>query len=344
MGFSFSTLELAHQATNSRDENVLLEWILTHENEIYRNDETHLANPIIQKVTELGFPKSSAELAQRKTNSNDVQTLIEWILNHNSSEEYRSTSIPSTTNQLRITTKKQEENKKTDNTLLNDLLKLGFDTNVIENCFIDLNINTTKKFNLKTKRIECIDWLINNSQKKALSKAKEISRSRKQLRVPAPIKLNNYQNTNSHSMTPQMKTNNFLKQVHLSSRHQTTDNDEQQPSLTPEEVLMADIHENLKRQSWTIYNLDQLNLIQKHIKVVAKIIDEDHHNIQRYSDNEGEEKTQRSRTTTTAKPSKNHQTKKIFTLADLTVEDRTEYRSNGLNVLAKPPPRIPVPG
>jgi uncharacterized protein YeaC (DUF1315 family) len=143
---------------------------LTNENEIHVDNEIHLADQFLQKVTELGFSKRSAELAQRKTKSNDVQTLIEWILNYNPPEEHRSVVIPPT---VGITTSKQEENKKTDNTLLNDLLKLGFYRNDIENCFLELNIKTTKKFNLKTKRTECIDWLINNSQKKHKSKAKK---------------------------------------------------------------------------------------------------------------------------------------------------------------------------
>ncbi len=57
-----------------------------------------------------------------------------------------------------------------------------------------------------------------------------------------------------------------------------------EPLLTREETLMDDINKHLRRSSWTIYNLDQLNLIQKHIKIISKIIDEDHHNVQRYSD------------------------------------------------------------
>ncbi|CAF3468553.1 unnamed protein product, partial [Rotaria sp. Silwood2] len=104
----------------------------------------------------LGFCKSWVELAQRKTKSNDLQVLIESILRHDSPEEHISAILSPqiTTNQVIMTTKEQELHKKIDNTLLNDLLKLDFDVNDIENCFIDLNVNTTTKINTKTKRIE----------------------------------------------------------------------------------------------------------------------------------------------------------------------------------------------
>ncbi len=326
MGYPYSAIKLAQQATNSRDSKDLLEWILTHENEIYVNEsnKTHPANQTVQRIIELGFSKNSAELAQRKTKSNDVQTLIEWILDHDPPENYRSILVPSITNRLEVTT--------TNDTLLNDLLKLGFDMNDMENCFTELAINKRKKSNSAAKRIECIDWLINNSQRKAQLKAKEIDRSRRRLRIPAPIKLNNYQASSSCTATPPIITNNFLKQVHLSGRHQTIANDEQEPPLTPEEAIMVSIHENLKRQSWTIHNLDQLHLIQKYMKIVARIIDEDRHNIKRYND---DEETQSIRPTT-AKPS----TKKIFTLADLNEKDRTDYRPH----LATPPRKFHVPG
>ncbi|CAF3111409.1 unnamed protein product [Rotaria sp. Silwood2] len=126
-------------------------------------------------------------------------------------------------------------------------LKLGFDVNDIENCFIDLNINTTTKFNTKTKRIECINWLIDNSQKKAEKIAQEIESSRKKLRIPLPIKINDFQDIDS-TTTPIIITNNFLKEIHLANRHQTKDNDEQEPSLTSEEariVIYGNLYSNL---------------------------------------------------------------------------------------------------
>ncbi|CAF2742944.1 unnamed protein product [Rotaria sp. Silwood2] len=161
MGFPFLALQLAYQATKSHDSNILLEYILTHENEIHRKNTNepnaiYLVNPVVQKLAELGFCKSSVELAQRKTKSNDLQVLIESILRHDSPEEHISAILSPqiTTNQVIMTTKEQELHKKIDNTLLNDLLKLDFDVNDIENCFIDLNVNTTTKINTKTKRIE----------------------------------------------------------------------------------------------------------------------------------------------------------------------------------------------
>ncbi len=94
---------------------------------------------------------------------------------------------------------------------------------------------------------------------------------------------------------------------------------------------MVGIHENLRRQSWTIHNLDHLHLIQKYIKIVAKIIDEDRRHIKRYSD---DEEIQPIRPTT-VKPS----TKKIFTLADLTVNNRMDYRPR----LATSPRNFDIP-
>ncbi|CAF4271253.1 unnamed protein product, partial [Rotaria sordida] len=87
MGFPLSSVHLAQQAMNSNDPDILLEWILSHTYELELSssenvDEKHLARQTIDKVIECGFLKRSAELAQKKTKSNDVQLLIDWILTH----------------------------------------------------------------------------------------------------------------------------------------------------------------------------------------------------------------------------------------------------------------------
>ena len=58
IGYSYSAIELAQQVTNSSDFNVLLDWLLMHENKIYTHDGDQAdENPSIEKMVELGFPR-----------------------------------------------------------------------------------------------------------------------------------------------------------------------------------------------------------------------------------------------------------------------------------------------
>ncbi|CAF4366500.1 unnamed protein product, partial [Rotaria sordida] len=152
-------------------------------------------------------------------------------------------------------------------------------TNNIRSCLIDLNIDTRKISDSTKKQTQCINWLIDHSRKQAQVKANQIDRSRKQLRMPIPIDMNQYSTKSSQPIS-----NNFLKQIHLSNRPQTTRMNQKTRELTPEEARMFDIDEHLRKQNWTIHNLSQLSLIQKYLQIVSKIIYEDHHNIQRYND------------------------------------------------------------
>ncbi|CAF1163214.1 unnamed protein product, partial [Rotaria sordida] len=335
MGFPLSSVHLAQQVTNSNDPDILLEWILSHTNELELSssenvDEKHLARQAIDKVIECGFPKRSAELAQKKTKSNDVQLLIDWILTHDIEVE-RPGPITSNTN-LR------QSKPNNSDTFINDLSKLGFDTNNIRSCLIDLNIDTRKISDSNKKQTQCINWLIDHSRKQAQVQANQIDRSRKQLRMPIPIDMNQYSTKNSQPIS-----NNFLKQIHLSNRPQTTRMNQKTRELTPEEARMFDIDEHLRKQNWTIHNLSQLSLIQKYLQIVSKIIYEDHHNIQRYND-DNDDLFEPIQKISSIEPKNERSKRGIFTLADLVKQDQKDERSFKNKQLDTPPRPMSIPG
>ncbi|CAF1119145.1 unnamed protein product [Didymodactylos carnosus] len=336
MGYRSSTVDHAYDATHSTDPQKLLDWILSHENELkdINDDQIDLAQLVIDEVVELGFPRASAKTAQDQTNSNDTQTLVDWILNHDQDEQYPLPTTTTTTadkrqqQDLDTTSKNKGESK-----LLHDLLKLGFNTDDIQKCFNALYENENKKSWIFSRKndltvSQCIDWLIDSSRQKAELKAKEIDQSKKQLRIPSPIKLNGIGGKASDASLP--ASNSKLKEIHLASRHRNNDDNQQEsPKLTHEEARMFSICDNLKKQTWTLDNVDQLNLIQKHIQIVSKIIDEDHNKVQRYNDEDdgtSDKETSvydpmQQRRSTTTKPKTNAANSGIVTLADLRARD-----------------------
>ncbi|CAF4306214.1 unnamed protein product, partial [Rotaria sordida] len=138
-------------------------------------------------------------------------------------------------------------------------------------------------------------------------------------------------------------SNNFLKQIHLSNRPQTTRMNQKTRELTPEEARMFDIDEHLRKQNWTIHNLSQLSLIQKYLQIVSKIIYEDHHNIQRYND-DNDDLFEPIQKISSIEPKNERSKRGIFTLADLVKQDQKDERSFKNKQLDTPPRPMSIPG